>query len=77
LQAIDTVVATPPCRSKEKTMHRKFLAIPLAIAVSACAQVPNLTSTVQVPDRIKGSANESLAMIVAAKGAQIYECRAS
>jgi hypothetical protein len=58
-------------------MHRKFLAIPLAIAVSACAQVPNLTSTVQVPDRIKGSANESHSMIVAAKGAKIYECRSS
>jgi len=58
-------------------MHRKFLAIPLAIAVSACAQVPNLTPPVQVPDRIKGAANESLAMIVAAKGVQIYECRAS
>jgi len=58
-------------------MHCKLLAIPLAIAVSACAQVPNLTSTVQVPDKIKGAANESLAMIVAAKGVQIYECRAS
>jgi hypothetical protein len=58
-------------------MHRKFLAIPLAIAVSACAQVSNLTPTVQVPDKIKSAANESLAMIVAAKGVQIYECRAS
>jgi hypothetical protein len=58
-------------------MHRKLLAIPLAIAVSACAQVPNLTTTVQVPDKIKGAANESLVMIVAAKGVQIYECRAS
>jgi hypothetical protein len=58
-------------------MHRKLLAIPLAIAVSACAQVPNLTATVQVPDKIQGAANESLAMIVAAKGVQIYECRTS
>jgi hypothetical protein len=57
-------------------MHRKFLAIPLAIAASACAQVPNLTPAAQVPDKIKGAANESLAMIVAAKGVQIYECRA-
>ncbi|HKE40401.1 MAG TPA: DUF3455 domain-containing protein [Casimicrobiaceae bacterium] len=57
-------------------MHRKLLAIPLAIAVSACAQVPTSTPTVQVPDKIKGDANESLAMIVAAKGVQIYECRA-
>src|SRR5262245_9504645 len=57
-------------------MHLKLLAIPLAIAVSACAQVPNLTPTVQVPDKIKGATNESVAMIVAAKGVQIYECRA-
>ena len=57
-------------------MYRKLLAIPLAIAVSACAQVPNLTPTAQVPDKIKGAANESLAIIAAAKGVQIYECRA-
>ena len=58
-------------------MHRKLLAIPLAILVAACAQVPTSTPTVQVPDKIKGAVNESLAMIVAAKGVQIYECRAS
>lgn len=58
-------------------MHRKLLAIPLAIAVSACAQVPSVNPTTQVPDKIKGAANESLAMIAAAKGVQIYECRAS
>jgi hypothetical protein len=57
-------------------MHGKILAIPLAIAVAACAQVPSLSPTVQVPDKIKGAANESLVMIVAAKGVQIYECRA-
>ena len=58
-------------------MHRKFLVIPLAIAISACAQLPNVTQTVQVPDKIKGAASESLAMIAAAKGVQIYECRAN
>lgn len=58
-------------------MQLKFIAIPLAIAISACAQVPNLTPTAQMPDKIRGAANESLAMIVAAKGVQIYECRAS
>ena len=55
----------------------QILAIPLAIAFSACAQVPSLAPTVQVPDKIKGAANESLVMIAAAKGVQIYECRAS
>ena len=57
-------------------MHCKILAIPLAIAISACAQVPNVTPAVPVPDEIRGAANETLAMIVAAKGVQIYECRA-
>jgi Protein of unknown function (DUF3455) len=57
-------------------MHRQFLAIPLVFAISACAQVPTLTSSVQIPDQIKGAANESLAVIAAARGVQIYECRA-
>ena len=33
-------------------------------------------SPVAVPDKLKPGADESLAMIVAAKGVQIYECRA-
>jgi hypothetical protein len=33
--------------------------------------------TVAVPDKLKPGANESLAMVVPAKGVQIYECRAS
>jgi hypothetical protein len=57
-------------------MQRNLPAMLLAIAVAACAQMPNSTPTVQVPDSIKGAANESLAMIAAAKGVQIYECRA-
>jgi len=56
-------------------VQSKILAIPLAIAVSACAQVPNVTPAVQVPDKIKAAANESVVMIAAAKGVQIYECR--
>jgi hypothetical protein len=57
-------------------MDRKFLAIASALAVSACARMPTLIPPVQVPDKIKGAANESLVMRVAAKGVQIYECRA-
>lgn len=52
-----------------------FLAIPLALAVSAFAQEPNSKQTVEVPDKIKGAASESLVRVVAAKGVQIYECR--
>ncbi len=44
--------------------------------VAACASSPPPTSMVQVPDKLKPGANESLAMIVPAKGVQIYECRA-
>ena len=44
------------------------------VAAGACARPPR--STVEVPDKLKPGANESLAMIVAAKGVQIYECRA-
>jgi hypothetical protein len=57
-------------------MNRKLLAIPFAISVSACAGMPNPTPMVQVPDKIRAAANESLVMIAAAKGVQIYECRA-
>lgn len=57
-------------------MDHKLVAISLALVVSACAQMQNAVPTVDVPDKIKGAANESLAMIVAAKGVQIYECRA-
>jgi len=58
-------------------MYRKLVAVSLAIAASACAEMPNVASTVQVPDKIKGGANESVAMIASAKGVQIYECRAN
>ena len=40
-----------------------------AILTAGCA------STVPVPDTLKPAANESLALIVPAKGVQIYECR--
>jgi hypothetical protein len=44
----------------------------LLVAVRANPQTP----TVTVPDRLKPGTNEALAMIVPAKGVQIYECRA-
>src|SRR6202008_2724050 len=45
----------------------------LAIAAAGCATP---ATTVSVPEALKPGANESLAMVVAAKGVQIYECRA-
>ena len=55
-------------------MYPKFIALPLLVA--ACASLQKPTPTVNVPDKLKPPANESLAMIVAAKGVQIYQCQA-
>ena len=41
----------------------------LALALAGCA------TTVQVPQELQAARNESLALIVPAKGDQIYECR--
>jgi len=57
-------------------MYRKFIAASLPLLVAACASLQKPTPTVNVPDKLKPRANESLAMIVPAKGVQIYECRA-
>jgi hypothetical protein len=48
----------------------------LALLVTACAGPLRPTSTATVPDALRPGANESLALIVPAKGVQIYECRA-
>ena len=56
-------------------MYRKFIAASLPLLVAACASLQKPTPTVNVPDKLKPRANESLAMIVPAKGVQIYECR--
>jgi hypothetical protein len=48
----------------------------LALLVAGCASVQQPKSAVQVPDKLRPGANESLAMIVPAKGVQIYQCRA-
>ena len=55
-------------------MYRKFVASSLPLLVAACVQTP--ARTVNVPDKLKPRVNESLALIVPAKGVQIYECRA-
>ena len=47
----------------------KRTSIALSILAAACA------SPVQVPDKLMPGAGESLALIVPAKGVQIYECR--
>ena len=49
----------------------------LMLCIAGCASPQSAMSPVAVPDRLKPGAGESLAMIVAAKGVQIYECRAT
>ncbi len=48
----------------------------LVLLVAGCASPRPPRSTVEVPDKLRPGANESLAMIVHGKGVQIYECRA-
>jgi len=48
----------------------------LALFVAGGASAQSTGTAIQVPDKLKPGANESLATIVHAKGAQIYECRA-
>ena len=47
----------------------KRISIALAVLATGCA------STVSVPDSLKPGASESLALVVPAKGVQVYECR--
>ena len=54
----------------------KVTALLLTLLVAACASPHPPTSMIKVPDKLKPGANESLEMIVPAKGVQIYECRA-
>jgi hypothetical protein len=58
-------------------MDCKFIVPSLALAIAACASPQIPTHAVSVPDNLKPSMNQSLAMVVPAKGVQIYECRAT
>lgn len=48
----------------------------LAVLASGCASQHSPMPVVNVPGQLKPGANESLMMVVPAKGVQIYECRA-
>jgi hypothetical protein len=52
--------------------HSKLASSCVTLLLAACAGPPR----VEVPETLKPAANESLAMVVAARGVQIYECRA-
>jgi hypothetical protein len=57
-------------------MH-KLIVSTLVLALSACATARSPALDASVPDALKPDASESLAMVVAAQGVQIYECRAA
>jgi hypothetical protein len=61
-----------PKENSMKTM--KTASAPLVLALAACAGTPQ-KPTVAVPERLR-PAQETLAMVVPARGVQIYECRA-
>ena len=50
--------------------------VPFASLVLALLSMGCAAPLAQVPDKLRPGASESLAMIVPAKGVQIYECRA-
>jgi len=54
-------------------MRRVCTVDALAVALAGCASMPAATA----PASLAPDANESLAMVVAAKGVQVYECRAA
>lgn len=56
-------------------MHSKLIVSTLVLAVSACASARSPVLSANVPDALKPDASELLAMVVAAEGVQIYECR--
>jgi len=54
----------------------KVSALLFVLLVAGCASLQPPRSAVDVPDKLRPGANETLVMIVPAKGVQIYECRA-
>ena len=52
------------------------VALLLLAFITGYASAQTAKPLAQVPEKLKPSADESLVMIVAAKGVQIYECRA-
>jgi hypothetical protein len=58
-------------------MSRKSAALLLPLVVFACAnlETPPPAPMVTVPDKLNPGPNETLMLIVPAKGVQIYECR--
>jgi hypothetical protein len=57
------------------TRTSTIAALLLTSLVAACATAPPIT-TVKTPEKLRPGGTESLAMVVPARGWQLYECRA-
>jgi hypothetical protein len=57
-------------------MPNKNLVLCLPVVLAACASAPATAPSVAVPDNLRPAAGESATAVIAAKGVQIYECRA-
>src|SRR3954471_93528 len=68
--------ATSVVPNAARTVFRASIAVIIITAVAACANMQSAKAPVDVPDTLKPAADESLAMIVSARGVQVYECRA-
>jgi len=59
-----------------RPLRRATEALLLLAVIAGCTSMQPAQPLVQVPDKLKAGADETLAMIVPARGVQIYECRA-
>jgi len=57
-------------------MPHRFKTAPLFLAIATAAGMSAPASAVQVPEKLQPGGDVELSMILAAKGVQIYECRA-
>ena len=62
--------------SAGEAVLKTSIAALMSLAIAGCANMQSAKAPVDVPDTLKPGADESLAMIVSAKGVQVYECRA-
>jgi hypothetical protein len=57
-------------------MNRSLAVLGLCAWLAACASAPTPAPQAPLPDNLKGSAAEAATATLAARGVQVYECRA-
>src|SRR5262245_39190523 len=61
--------------TRRRDMNSRFIITALALVISAGVTAQSPAPSANIPDNLKPGANESVAIVVAAKGVQVYECR--